>query len=143
MFTILAIFLKYFLLFLDMLKIISKYNEIFKIEKSKGLMKLFNGFMLTLPHIITCLILIIFFPEKWIEIFIVGLLIPDLSYFFYMFVHPAAMLKGDYHLYRIGKYRKKVAHILTFIVILFLLLTKQYVLVLAGGIHLFLDLLGF
>ncbi len=105
--------------------------------------KLIFGFMLTLPHILTCLVLILIYPSKLIGILIVGLVLPDLSYFFHMFVYPAAIFKGDFRLSMIAESRKKIAHILTFIVILFLLVNREYVLVLAGGVHLFLDLLGF
>ena len=126
-----------------MLRLIRKYHEIFDLHKAEGFKKILFGFMLTLPHILTCIILILFFPKQWIGIVIVGLILPDLSYFFYMFVHPAAIFKENYYLKEIGKHRKKIVHMLTFILILFLLISKQYILVLAGGIHLVLDLLGF
>ena len=126
-----------------MLKLIKKYHQHFDLHKSKSFKKLFAGFMLTLPHILTCLILILFFPEQWVGILIVGLILPDLSYFFHIFVYPAAIFKEDRDSKETGTNRKKIAHILTFIVLFLLLLLKEYVLVLAGGIHLFLDLLGF
>ncbi|MBD3249271.1 hypothetical protein GF336_04465 [Candidatus Woesearchaeota archaeon] len=126
-----------------MLKIIKRYNNLFDIDKARGWKKLVSGFMLTLPHIITCILLIFFFPEKWLGILIVGLLLPDISYFFYMFVYPGALLKKD-HLYtRLGKYRKKVAHILTFVVVILLILAKEYVVAISGAIHLLLDMIGF
>lgn len=109
----------------------------------KGVRKILFGFMLILPHILSCFVLILLFPEKWFAIIIVGLILPDISYYFYMFVHPAAIVKGDFNLNRIGENRKRIAHILTFIVIVYLIVIEEYVLVLAGGIHLFLDMLGF
>ena len=126
-----------------MLKLIRKYHRYFDIQKTNGLKKALFGFMLTLPHILTCLILILIFPEEWLGIIIIGLVLPDLSYFFHMFIHPAAIFKGDHYLSRIGGHRKTIAHILTFIVIIILLVYKEHVLFLAGGIHLLLDMLGF
>ena len=127
-----------------MLKLIKTYNTFFDLHKADGMFKkLFFGFMLALPHILTCLILILFFPEQWIEILIVGLILPDLSYFLHMLIHPAEALKGNLNLKKIGENRKKVAHLLTFVVITFLLLSREYILFLAGGIHLVLDMLGF
>ena len=133
---------KLFLIFI-MFKLIKKYHSYFDLHNSRGIKKIFNGFMLTLLHILTCFILIFLFPEQWIGILIVGLILPDLSYFFHMFIHPAAMFKEDFNLKDVGTHRKKLAHLLTFIVVLFLLMTEEYVLFLAGGIHLILDLLGF
>ncbi|MBW2991800.1 hypothetical protein KY345_01100 [Candidatus Woesearchaeota archaeon] len=127
-----------------MLKSLKRYHGFFDPHKAEGLFKkILSGFMLTFPHILTCLVLIGFYPQEWIGILIIGLLLPDLSYFFHMFVHPAAMFRGKYEDRNIGDKRKKAAHILTFIIIIVLLLNKECVLFFAGGIHLFLDLLGF
>ena len=126
-----------------MLWIIRKYQEYFNIHKARGFKKLFFGIMVTLPHIITCLALILLFPEQWLGIIIVGLILPDFSYFIHMFIHPGAIFKGDFRLSNIGQGRKRIAHILTFIVVVFLLVIGKYILFLAGGIHLLLDLLGF
>lgn len=127
-----------------MFKLIKAYQDYFTIHNAKGIFKkIFFSFMLILPHILTCLILIILYPYLWIGIIIVGLVLPDLSYFFHLFIHPAAMFKGNFELLNMAEKRKTIAHILTFVIIIFLLINKQYVLFFAGGIHLFLDMLGF
>lgn len=126
-----------------MLNPIGKYQDYFEISNAKGtFMKFLFGFMLTLPHLITILIFIPLFPSQWLGIIIVGLLLPDFIYFFHMFIYPGEFKKTWFSLY-IGKRKRKICHLLTFIVIIFLLLNKEYVLFSAGAIHLFLDMLGF
>jgi|GEM_PF-3443365 len=127
-----------------MLKLIKKYNQFFDLCNAKNLPeKVLFGFMLTLPHIITCLILMVIFPLKWIGIIIVGLILPDLSYFIYIFTNPILKSKKNFNLDCINKHRKKIAHLITFIVIIFLLMNGEYVLFFAGAIHLLLDMVGF
>lgn len=127
-----------------MLRIVKKYHKNFKLENSKGFkQKAISALMLTLPHILTVLIFILLFPEKTISILIVGLILPDFSYFFHMFIHPAASLKGNKNLEKIGRHRKTVAHILTAIVLIFLFAYQEWIVSSAGAIHLFLDFLGF
>ena len=127
-----------------MFQLIKRYQDCFNIHLATGLFqKLFFSFMLVLPHLITSLLLIILYPSLWLGILLVGLILPDLSYFFHMFIHPAAILRNNAILLDIGEKRKTIAHILTFLVIVFLLLDSQYILFFAGAIHLFLDMLGF
>jgi len=127
-----------------MQRLFNKYQVLFDLDQATGIVgKLFFGFMLTLPHLFTCLILIFLSPGQWIEIFIVGLLLPDFSYFFYGVVHPGAFFKSDFYIRSIGEKRKKIAHLLTFIVVVVLLVNMEYILFLAGGIHLLLDWIGF
>ena len=120
-----------------MLKLINKYNQYFNIYKAKGItQRVLFGFVLSIPHILACLVVTLFFPQQWIGIFIVGWLLPDFSLFAYLAILPQ---KFDWA----GDNMKKVAHLLTFVLIIFLLIKEAYVLFLAGSIHLLLDFLGF
>ena len=117
-----------------MLNAIKRYNNHFKFENAKGLKKkIISLVMLSLPHILTCLIFILFFPERIIEILIVGLILPDFFYFLNVFIYPTRTIQ----------YKKTIAHITTFIVTIFLLYYGEYMLFLVSGIHLFLDFLDF
>lgn len=128
----------------NMFELVDRYQNYFNIHFAKGaIQKIFFSFMLVLPHLLTCLILIALYPGQWLGILIIGLVLPDLSYFFHMFVHPAAIFKGNLDLQQIGEKRKKIAHLLTFILVMLFLINHEYILFLAGGIHLLLDILGF
>jgi len=127
-----------------MLKVIKKYHQRFCLEEAKGLkQKIISVFMLTLPHILTILIFILLFPEKMVGILIVGLILPDFFYFFDGFICPRSFISKSPFLHIRREAKKRIANILTFVVVVVLLFYGEYILVLVGGMHLFLDLLGF
>ena len=128
----------------QMLNIIKKYHKQFKLENTKSQkQKIISIFMLTLPHILTVFVFILLYPTKIIEISIIGLILPDFSYFFHGFIYPRSFFSKNSNLHMKREASKKITHILTFVVIIFLFLYGEYVLFLAGGIHLLLDLIGF
>jgi len=123
---------------------IKQYQQYFNLSNAKTKSsKLIFGFMMTLPHLITIVVLAFFSPQQWIAILIIGLLLPDFSYFFYLFLYPASLFRRNYTMQRVGDYRKAVSHILTFVVIIVFLLNREYILLISGSLHLLLDLIGF
>ncbi|MBW2977900.1 hypothetical protein KY331_03585 [Candidatus Woesearchaeota archaeon] len=156
-----------------MLKFVKKYTSSFDIENAQGIFnKIFFSFMLSLPHILPCLILTLFYPKQLIGIFIIGWILPDISYFIYVIAHNFFLKLFKFDLYSrksgivkqqiqklqklniiskekirfhksIGGSMKVAVHVLTFVIIVFLLLNKEHILFLSGAIHIFLDLLGF
>ena len=127
-----------------MLKLAKKYMDYFDLDEASGLFrKLFNGFMITLPHIIPSLILIILFPSSWIGIIVFGLVLPDVYFFVYKMYTMLFPRKKEYAFGLINLSMKTIAHIVVFAILIVLLVNREYILALAGALHLIIDLLGF
>jgi hypothetical protein len=95
--------------------------------------------LLTLPHLLSSLILYLFVRNYFFPIFIIGVLIPDYALFeFY-----GLKLLGIKEKLKDELKRKLVAHYLTFILSVFLLFTGRWEIALAGFIHLIIDYIGF
>ena len=124
-----------------MLKIAQKYTEYFRAYKSQNIIqKSFFVFMLVLPHIIASLILILIYPQQWLGIIILGILLPDFFYFTHGVMHN--IFKKQFT-HKTEKNMRVTIHLLLIIILIILLIKKEYVLFLAGGIHLIIDAIGF
>jgi hypothetical protein len=114
-------------------------NEIWRIHKTKEFIKL--SFRLVFPHLLSILILILIFPNKWFGILILGLFLSDFSFAIKPFI---VLLLGKMNSwYKIGKELSYIAHSILLAASILLLLHQEYVISLSGFIHLFLDLIGF
>jgi hypothetical protein len=98
--------------------------------------------LLAIPHILTCLILIIIFPQKWIGILIVGLLLPDFYFFLYKIYKRFFVKDPEFQFGMVNLSMKTALHIMLFVVTIFLFFNKEYVVGFSGGIHIILDLFG-
>jgi hypothetical protein len=126
------------------MRIADKYHSKFNPDNINGnLKKGLFCIMLSMPHIITVLIMIMIWPNKWIGILIVGLVLPDFSISFHTFIHPAAIFRKNKGLMEDGMKRKDVAHLMTIVVVLIMFVLKENVIAMAGAIHLILDYVGF
>lgn len=101
------------------------------------------GMLLELPHILTIAVLVWLYSEQWIGIIILGWVLPDFCIFFHMFVYPAAVFKKGIELRLMGYKKKKISHILTFVVAFFLLFTEHNAIAFAGLLHIMFDMVGF
>lgn len=127
-----------------MLSWVKKYQDRFDPHSASNIFqRLFFDLMLALPHILTCVILITVYPQQWLGIILVGLILPDFYYFLYMLRTKLLPLPREYGFGMINLSIKTVSHILVFVVVIFLLINQEYVLALSGGIHLVVDLVGF
>jgi len=111
-------------------------------------------FYLLFPHIISSLILVYFFPEKWFGILIVGIFLPDIYYGTNIFICriDVCIPKFLQKIYRrslliplskSASQIKKINNVIFFALIIFLFFNKEYVIFVAGLFHIFLDFLGF
>ena len=99
---------------------------------------------LIIPHIIASVIIIAFFPEKWIGILILGIFLSDLSLGinnFLKFGFPKLFEK--FREYMSNTEISLINHVMLISVMVILLLLEEYVLFLSGLIHLILDIIGF
>ena len=123
-----------------MFKSIEKYQNKFKISNANNkIEKVFFAFMLSLPHILVVLILTLMFPEQFIGIIIIGLILPDLLYFLMIATPLSKYSSSGLNFENI----KKVCHILSFVVTIFLLIQGNYILFIAGITHMLFDVIGF
>lgn len=102
-----------------------------------------NDLFLTMPHILTCLILILIFPSQWIGILIVGLFLPDFYYFLFLLYDKLFVKDPEFQFGMVNLSMKTAMHIMLFVITVFLFVSKEYVLGLSGGIHIIFDLFGF
>lgn len=125
-------------------KISKKYNSKFVWKPNSGIfIIIYYLFILQLPHIIPSLILIILVPSKWIGILILGVFLSDFHMALYNLIrYPLPKIFKKIKHLNISKI-SKITHNLLFLVILIMILYKEYIIALSGLLHLIIDWLGF
>jgi len=107
------------------------YEEFVKKLKIKPLVLI----MLSLPHIVSVVILTILFPNYWLGILLLGWIIPDYAMMEHYFIKKE---KIDETIKR-----KKIAEIITFVASIFLVIMGHWEVSIAGFLHLIFDYIGF
>jgi hypothetical protein len=130
------------MLFTKIRKLIKKYDT--KWDNSVNTNMFFSYFFLTLPHLFISLILILFFPEKWMGILILAILLPDFSNAFNLMLRIKfnkifLFFNNQFTMSNIPP----IDEVLLISTIIILFIIQEYVLVLAGISHLLLDWIGF
>jgi hypothetical protein len=130
------------MLFTKIRKLIKKYDT--KWDSSVNTNIFLSYFFLTLPHLFISFLLILFFPEKWIGILILAILLPDFSHAFNLMLRIKfnkifLFFNNQFTMSNIPK----INGVLLISTIIILFIIQEYVLVLAGISHLILDWIGF
>lgn len=101
---------------------------------------------LMLPHLVASLILILFYPQKWFGIILLGIIIPDLIYgifAFYTRIHYLFFKKRNFFKKITLTLIRSLTHIALIITIIYMLIIKEYVIASSGILHMILDWIGF
>lgn len=125
-------------------RLIERYQHCFDTNRAESIpKKILCFFMLAFPHLLACLILILISPHQWAAILLIGLIVPDFYFALYTIYRSIILPGKEYEFGRINLSMKSIAHIMLFILIILFQAKKDYILVLAGGLHLLTDALGF
>ena len=115
-------------------------HHIWRIHRTKE--RIVHSLLLGIPHLIVSLILIYFFPEKWLGILILGIFLSDFSFAIKPIIG-ISILGRRTNWTALSKELAKLNHAMLIAASIILLLNQEYVISLSGFIHLFLDLISF
>ena len=104
---------------------------------------LFPAFVHSIPHLIACCIISLFFLKEIIWIFIFGWIFPDIFSIIYVQLVPVSIRQNNYPRFKKVMFIRHAAHYINVIISLIFLYYGFYGVFLAGMSHLVLDLFGY